>query len=296
MSWKSIAYGDVRFFRSGLSVDGVTPLAKTISFPWYPATVEAVATVAAVMYTFMDTGHGHLGECAVRTAALFRLIGHLSHTGRVSPQAIRVALCEAAKVGALLAEHPHLITEPIGFSGLLVRYQKGVANRSELRAHVLARGEAPARPVLWTSRDGVHALTELTHPGHLVEESCILGHRIGRLSVHADAETPHALITLTYWLRIARGSNRVFSLTACGQPVCTLNVRLEPPTIIEALGSPRTCIVDQAYSIALVGAVKHLRAMFPGLVVKTNSLQLLPLRTALTDDLLPPIRKPRRPA
>ena len=128
MLWLHVALMDVRAFRNGFCVDGVTPLPKTVSFPWDVQVEAAVGVMACTMYVFIDCpSPGILADPTLRNPILFKLVSYLSLTGRVQALQIRDSIQEVAMAATVLLEQPHLIEEPVSFAGLLKRYRQSLA-------------------------------------------------------------------------------------------------------------------------------------------------------------------------
>ena len=56
-------------------------------------------------------------QSGLRTALVFKLMAYLSRTGKVRSAEIRGSIQEVAMAAAMLADHPHLISEPVNFRG-----------------------------------------------------------------------------------------------------------------------------------------------------------------------------------
>jgi hypothetical protein len=200
---------------------------------------------------------------------LFKLVAHLSRSGLTDAVSIRDAVTDAAMVATVLGEHPHLITEPVGFSGLVARYQQMVAEikkppKKPRRGRPRKPADTPPRSVVWTSDNGVHHLHELTHPWH-IEETDALGHCLGRPNHARWPGRDDDLFTLPYWRLIASCGSRLFSLGDTVGQLCTLHVTVSPPRLHQVQGHGREDVQSQPYYPALVEAVAQLASMFPGL-------------------------------
>lgn len=274
----------------GFSVDGVSRLPKTVSFPKRPDVVDAAVSLTQVLYTFVGaTRHDLVHDDAARTAIVFKLLAYVTKTGRVTAEAMRASIQDIAGIATILSERPELIAASVNFAGLLARHVQAQSERAARReaarrveapppavprrgtrriirerAHDLARSEPPAtipsRPVIWQSADGKHCLHELIHPWHLVEETDALGHCIGR--------HPHDFCgdirQLSYWRKIAGGRARIFSFAGQRGPLCTLHVQLPGHILVEAGPKlPRVLSGTEPYFAALAqsigGLESHLR-------------------------------------
>jgi hypothetical protein len=275
MQWLQVARADVPAFAAGFGADGAM-LDQKVSFPWSQPVQGAVAAIAGTMYMFIDLAQpGLLADPRLRTAVLFKLVAHLSRTGITDAVRVRDCITHAAMAAMTLGDQPHLITAPVRFSGLVDRYVQALASRKRQaeRARVTRPkrpDHVPPRPVLWTSGDGVHRLSELIHPWHLVEESEALGHCVGQPLYNFWVGDAKDLVSLPYWKRIASGQSRLFSLGAGERPLCTLNIELATSRLVEVQGRGQEAVDEQPYYPALVEAIGHLKTLLPGLTVEGN--------------------------
>jgi hypothetical protein len=151
---------------------------------------------------------------------------------------------DVARIATMFAEQPKLITEPVNFAKVLARHHTFMADyRRALekpldRLPTLEPATAPQRALLWESTDKEFHLHELTHPWHLVVESEALRHCIAHLHGNVRIKDMRRLPDLPYWAQIVSGKSRIFSFGYRGRPLCTLQVALKPPTLVETQGKP----------------------------------------------------------
>lgn len=283
---------DVLRVVEGLSVDGVSRLPKTVSFPKRPDVLDAAVSLTQVLYTFIGaTRHDLVHDDAARSAIVFKLLAYLTKTGRVTAEAMRANIQDIAGIATILSERPELIAASVNFAGLLARHAQAQSERAAReqarrdaqepraaprrrtrsivgeQAHDRKRREVPStipsRPVIWQSADGKHCLHELIHPWHLVEETDALGHCIGR-HPHDFCAAGGDICQLSYWRKIAGGRARIFSFAGQRGPLCTLHVQLPGHTLVEAgPRMPRVLSGTEPYFAALTqsigGLETHLR-------------------------------------
>jgi len=262
-----LAAHDVSCVTQGLSVDGVTPLARRLSFPSDCRALHPAARLVCSMYRVLASEKPQiLDDLALRTALVFKMLAHLTRTGRACR--LNAELVHEATLAALwFGEHPHFITAPVNITAVLRRYRQFM-DRCLQPAHPLVPvrpDDAPPRPEVWRSPDGQHVLQELIHPWHLVEETQALGHCVGR----PRDDSPDGPISLTrdlpYWRMVATGKSRLFSLAGTAGPLCTLHVNLTLNLLAEAEGRDRQPLFRAPFFPVLLEAIFRLGLLVPGL-------------------------------
>jgi hypothetical protein len=138
---------DVYCVIEGLSVDGVSPLPKAVSFPKRREVVDAAVSLAQVLYMIVGATQRALAEDhAARTAIVFKLLAHLTRTGRVTPEAIRAGIQDVVGIASVLSERPELIAASVNFANVLSRHVQAERERAAKRAKVHAERDAAPPP------------------------------------------------------------------------------------------------------------------------------------------------------
>ena len=270
-----LAIADVYRVARGYNADGSRRVGRPLSFPTREETLTAVATQVHTLYCLIAAERPDiLQDAPKRTALVFKLMAHLTRSGRVRPHLIESSADEVAMAGVILAEQPHLISEPVSFASIVARYEHFLIACKRLRPSLTLTSltkpdHVPDRPVLWRSAEGEYLLHELVHPWHLAQETEALCHCIGK--PQGMSWTPSTdLCQLPYWTLISSGRSRVFSFGFPHMPLCTLHARVDPALLSEIQGR-----LGQPYIVpALFQALHHLRTLFPRLTLDRE----LPLR------------------
>lgn len=260
MHIKDLALHDVRCVARGLAADGITPLAKRLSFPRDDDVLKAAAALVGVLYDqFARAQSLAIIKKDQRTALVFKLLAHLSRTGRQTPGAIARFASDIPLIADVFGCQPHLVTARVNIAGILRRHRLvESAHRVGWRFPTFP-DTPPPRPVIWTSADGRYRLQELIHPRHLIVEGKALCHCIGQPKHNLKAGEP-LLANLRYWLLVASGQSRIFSFGSADVPLITLHISLNPPVLREAGGDPFASNLP-----AFLDALTHLATLFPGL-------------------------------
>jgi len=217
-----------------------------------------------------------------REAIMRKLFGHLNRAGIQTADAIHDFTPHALSAITYIARNPDLADAPVNFAGILKR------STHETEPELRLPPDTPPRPVIWRHPDGVHTITEITHPCHLMEEGHFLRHCISRhynelllKDTGLDRGTPAGATCLTYWLAIENNQTRLFSLCANGTPRVSINYQIKSRSLAE-FGARTSLHGDEPFFPALIDAIVYLAAAMKPLYLNRCAFDIEPLVDALT--------------
>ena len=131
-----------------------------------------------------------------------------------------------------------ILTEPVNISGILRMHRQRAGQAAARLRKIL--GKMPPRRTLWRSPDGVYTIDEATDPRHLQADSSKLRHCVGTSHNSAmlaerglRSTDPEAIHCLHYWLKVVRGSSRIFTFMRGNASIATMEVENRSGTIVQ---------------------------------------------------------------
>lgn len=253
----------VYFVLGGRTADGTDPLPWKLSFAKDFRTRYAAMYLGAYLLILQELIPAVHDSEQARTALIFKLLSHLSRTGRQTEASINAFYPQVDAAIRVLVEHPELITSPVNFSSIL--------NRARPPRDTIASmsRDAPPRNVVWTSADKTYRLEELTHPLHVLIEGLRTHNCIARLyddkqlrTLHLLPATPAAAPHLVYWRAIHIGEMRLFSLTG-RPPRITISFINSPWSLADVRAPCNAPVTSQLPNFTVVvEALSHIAATF----------------------------------
>lgn len=196
-----------------------------------------------------------------------KVLVHLTKTGTQTQEAIHAFfLNDVLRVADAVRLDPTRLTSRMTIAGMLRALDQHMATL-DARAKTLVPAPVP-RPIHWESSS--YALTELTHPLHLLHESDALHHCVGRYyfsrpPIGLPRTDPRSLAQLFYWHSMERKATRLFSLTHNGTPRITIQYMTDSSSIHMMRGPCNKRVTPEPHHLfrALCQALHALRWIIP---------------------------------
>lgn len=263
MSWpkfRDLAETDVDTFLAGLHEQKPLPITVRLSFPKTEQARDCLIKAVHGAYAILGFQRESQGTWEQRCQVIFKIAAHLTRTGAISTGDRVRAFHAVLQAAAFMTEHPLSISERVNVACLAARFVEAEQQRERL-ARQRRPADIPPRPIIYRMADGIHVLTELIHPWHLVDEGVAVGHCISKVMA-TPGNSPEDLL---YWSFIVSGASRIFSLQVHETPVCTFHVRRADLRLMEVHSSVGKQVLKGMHREVLASTVAALSIHIPGL-------------------------------